>query len=230
MAAGKVLIVDDLPDWRATLSGLLGDQGFDVQVASSIDSALRILENEKVHVAVLDVRLDESDEDNRDGLILMRRIKERWPSVEVIILTGYADIRMAQELINTDHNGERLRLAHSFLEKDQIRPLLERVKQAYESSVRILINRGEQENIEFKSSIRWDYSSSSANKKLQKNIIKAIVGMMNNKGGELLIGIGDNGEILGIENDLLTLGKPTQDQVRTSINKYYPKFCWVRVC
>lgn len=35
--------------------------------------------------------------------------------------------------------------------------------------------------------------------------------MLNNTGGKLLIGIGDDGEILGIENDLLTLSKPTRD-------------------
>ena len=117
MAAGKVLVVDDLPDWRVTLSGLLMDQGYEVQVASSVDSALRAIENKRFHVAVLDVRLDESDEDNRDGLILMRRIKERWSSVEVIILTGYADVKMAQDALNTDTRGKRF--AYSFLEKTQ---------------------------------------------------------------------------------------------------------------
>ena len=99
MVAGKVLVVDDLPDWRVTLSGLLIDQGYDVQVASSLDDAMELLESESFRVAILDVRLDETDEDNRDGLFLMRRIKERWSSVDVIILTGYADVGMAQEAL-----------------------------------------------------------------------------------------------------------------------------------
>ena len=92
MPAGKILVVDDLPDWRITLSGLLMDQGYDVQTASSIDNALEILEKEYFHVAVLDVRLDETDEDNRDGIQLMHEIKKRRPTTAIIILTGYADV------------------------------------------------------------------------------------------------------------------------------------------
>ena len=210
MAAGKVLIVDDLPDWRATLSGLLMDQDYDVQVASSVDSALQKLDNESFHIAVLDVRLDESNEDNRDGLVLMRKIKERWPSIEVIILTGYAEVSMAQEALNSDASGNRL--AHSFLEKTQTNELKKQIESALKKSVKYLISQGEQENVEFKSSARWDHARGVVNKNLQKVIANTIAGMINSKGGTLLIGVADDGTILGIEKDLPTLRKPTIDE------------------
>lgn len=133
MSVGKILVVDDLPDWRRTLSGLLMDQGYDVQVASSVDNALVVLEKALFHVAILDVRLDETNENNRDGLLLMQKIKEQWSSTEVIILTGYADVRMAQEALNINRNGKRL--AYAFLEKTQTSLLLEEIEQALKHSL-----------------------------------------------------------------------------------------------
>ena len=50
------------------------------------------MDTERFHVAVLDVRLDESDEDNIDGLLLMEDIRRKWPTTAVIILTGYATV------------------------------------------------------------------------------------------------------------------------------------------
>jgi CheY-like chemotaxis protein len=212
MAAGKLLIVDDLPDWRRTLAGLFVDVGYEVKVAGSAESALHLLEREYFNVAILDVRLDESNEGNRDGLSLMRQIKSEWPSIEVIILTGYAEVSMAQEALNTDANG--VRFAYGFIQKDQTDELVRQVKQAYEKSIHFLISQGEQENIEFKSSVRWDHEKNGVNKEIQFTIAKSMAGMMNYRGGTLLIGVADNGTILGIDKDLTGLRKPDTDGFR----------------
>ena len=90
--------------------------------------------------------------------------------------------------------------------------LLERVRQIYHENIQTLISRGEQENIEFKSSIRWDFAKKNVNTGFQKVIAKSITGMMNNTGGTLIIGVADNGKVIGIENDLKTLRKPTTDE------------------
>ncbi|MBN1933458.1 MAG: response regulator, partial [Anaerolineae bacterium] len=112
----RVLVVDDLPDVRTTLSGLLSDEGYDVRSASSRAEALRIMKDvERFHVAVLDVRLDESDEENRDGLSLMHDIKAQYPAVAVIILTGYADVKMVREALQPNQEG--VSPAFGFLEK-----------------------------------------------------------------------------------------------------------------
>jgi CheY-like chemotaxis protein len=212
MAAGKVLVVDDLPDWQKTLSGLLRDNGYEVKAVGAIDTALQALEHEYFNVAILDVRLDESNEDNQDGLALMRQIKERWPSVEIIILTGYAKVSMAQKALNADAGGDRY--AHSFLEKTQTNELIKQVKKACEKSieaVNFLISHGELETVEFKSSIRWDYRKGEVNKEMQVVIAKSIAGMLNCRGGTLLIGVADDGTILGIDKDLTGLPKPDTD-------------------
>ncbi len=135
MSKGRILVVDDLPDWRITLSGILHDEGFDVRVASSRQEALRLLEAERFHLAVLDIRLDESDEDNREGLELMRQIKTFDPTVSVIILTGYAKVDMVQEALRPQANG--ISLAYSFVEKPNSQELIEFVESAFQREIRI---------------------------------------------------------------------------------------------
>jgi len=135
MSKGRILVVDDLPDWRATLSGILLDEGYEVRVAGGRQEALRLLAAERFHLAVLDVRLDESDEDNREGLELMRQIKARDPTTAVIILTGYADVSMVQDALRPQADG--LPLAYSFVEKPNSHELVEFVQSAFQREIKI---------------------------------------------------------------------------------------------
>jgi len=209
---GRILLVDDLPDVRTTLSGLLLDEGYDVRSVSSRAEALQMLDAERFDVAVLDVRLDESDEDNQDGLLLMHEIRQKAPTVAIIILTGYADVKIVREALQPDREG--VAPAFGFLEKSEIDQLVEYVNRAFERTVnaipgvRDLIAQGENDRVEFKSSMRWDFEKNNVNKTLQAVIAKTIAGMLNSKGGFLLIGVADDGTIVGVEKDLKTLRKP----------------------
>jgi predicted HTH transcriptional regulator len=65
-----------------------------------------------------------------------------------------------------------------------------------------LIKRGESKTLEFKSTLRW---SLKENRKDDKGVtyatLKAIAAFLNTEGGDLLIGVADNGAIVGIEHD-----------------------------
>ena len=135
MYKGRVLIVDDLPDVRATLSGLLSDEGYEVRSASSSVEALKTLSAEHFHVAILDVRLDESDEDNQDGLLLMHEIEQNDSTVAIIILTGYADVKMVREVLQPDQEGGAP--AFGFLEKSEMSQLPEYVKRGLEYTIQM---------------------------------------------------------------------------------------------
>ena len=74
-----------------------------------------------------------------------------------------------------------------------------------------LINQGENDRTEFKSSLRWDRELSQVNKALEMAILKTITGFLNTEGGALLIGVDDSRGIAGIENDYRTLAKPGRD-------------------
>jgi hypothetical protein len=63
------------------------------------------------------------------------------------------------------------------------------------------IQTGENNYIEFKSSLKWSYHTNQVDKKLGRVIAKSISSFMNSDGGKLFIGVNDDGEILGLEND-----------------------------
>lgn len=92
MIKKRVLIVDDVADWRLTLKGLLVDAGFDVEIAGSVRAALDALASHHFDLALLDIRLDESDEENAGGLNLAFEIRKTDPNMKIIIFTGYATV------------------------------------------------------------------------------------------------------------------------------------------
>jgi len=114
----NILIVDDLPDWRKTLSGLLIDVGYDVQTAESSARALALLEKNHCDLAVVDLRLDESNEDDEGGLDLAVQIKQRWPNVKVIIITGYGTPARIKRAIEPD-SQTGLKLADDYIPKTE---------------------------------------------------------------------------------------------------------------
>lgn len=107
-APHRILVVDDLPDWRETLSGLLSDVGYTVEVAESKSDALGQLESQSFNLALVDVRLDEPDEDNIDGLDLAEEIRRRWPSTKIVIFTGYGTSERLSRAMAPDPQGRRL--------------------------------------------------------------------------------------------------------------------------
>jgi len=77
--------------------------------------------------------------------------------------------------------------------------------------VHSLIEGGEGETVEFKASVRWDFQSNKINSALEHAIVKTIAGFLNHRGGNLLIGVKDSGEIIGLESDYATLKHQNRD-------------------
>ncbi|MGR9107328.1 MAG: RNA-binding domain-containing protein [Gammaproteobacteria bacterium] len=64
-----------------------------------------------------------------------------------------------------------------------------------------LIEKGENEQVEFKSSMRWNLKSDSNDHLIEQAIIRTIAAFMNTKGGTLLVGVRDDGKVIGIGQD-----------------------------
>ena len=80
------------------------------------------------------------------------------------------------------------------------------------------IRKGEGPLLEFKSSFRWDIEQSRVNRALEGVVMKAIAGFMNSRdGGTLLIGVADDGKILGLGNDFQSLKRKDQDGFEQAI-------------
>ena len=86
-------------------------------------------------------------------------------------------------------------------------------------NIQLLINEGETESVEFKSSLRYDYRQEKENKALEDVIIKSIAAFSNAKGGTLFIGVDDDQKIVGLENDFNTLKKQNVDYFELHLRK-----------
>lgn len=64
-----------------------------------------------------------------------------------------------------------------------------------------LISTGENDKLEFKSTLRWNLIADKADKAMEHSVLKTIVAFLNTEGGTLLVGVKDDGSILGIEKD-----------------------------
>jgi DNA-binding NtrC family response regulator len=86
----RVLLVDDETEFLETLVKRLKKRKLDVTSAESGREALEILKQTPIDVVVLDVRMPDMD-----GLETLREIKRIKPVVEVIMLTGHANVEVA---------------------------------------------------------------------------------------------------------------------------------------
>jgi len=64
-----------------------------------------------------------------------------------------------------------------------------------------IVNDGEGEKLEFKSTLRTNLHTKEVDRKIEHNVLKTIAAFLNTNGGTLLIGVSDDGEITGIEKD-----------------------------
>jgi hypothetical protein len=74
-----------------------------------------------------------------------------------------------------------------------------------------LIEQGESAELEFKSTVRWDLREGKKNPELEGVIRYAVAGFLNAHGGTLLIGVSDDGSIVGLQLDYGTFRKPNRD-------------------
>jgi hypothetical protein len=72
---------------------------------------------------------------------------------------------------------------------------------SYRNEIRNLIRAGESSSLEFKSTMRTNLKNEKPGKEIELAWLKAVVGFMNSDGGILLIGVSDDGEILGLDAD-----------------------------
>lgn len=90
----KILIIDDDRDMCLLLKRFLTRHGFEVLEAYSGKKALELLETVEPALVMCDFRLEDME-----GNVMLGKIKERYPYVPVIIITGYSDIKIAVEVM-----------------------------------------------------------------------------------------------------------------------------------
>lgn len=103
------------------------------------------------------------------------------------------------------------------------------VKQHVATTVDLMdmIQSGEHGFLEFKSTMRWNWKENRLDKKMEEIILKTISAFNNAEGGKLLIGVTDEGEILGLDSDYNTFKEANKDHfelhLRNIVNNAFGK-------
>jgi len=114
----KVLLVDDEEDFVRTMAERMEMRDLGSEVALGGEQALQMIEGEIPDVMVLDLRMP-----GIDGMEVLRRVKNTYPQVEVIIMTGHGS--------DEDEEEARRLGAFDYLRKPvDINHLMETVRRA----------------------------------------------------------------------------------------------------
>lgn len=122
MKSLRVMLVDDEIDFLDTLIKRMEKRNVAVKGANSGEQALLLLDEGLVDVIVLDVKMP-----GMDGIDTLKEIKRRHPLIEVILLTGHANVEVAIQ-------GMELGAFDYLIKPISIDELLYKVQDAYEKS------------------------------------------------------------------------------------------------
>jgi two-component system nitrogen regulation response regulator NtrX len=103
-----ILVIDDEKNICRSMEIILSSEGYRVKIAGSAKEGVESFQKNKPGVVFLDVKLPD-----KDGLDLLKEIKETYPQTEVIMISGHATLSMAVEATKSG--------AYDFLEKPLIK-------------------------------------------------------------------------------------------------------------
>lgn len=126
------------------------------------------------------------------------------------------------KLANAERNGRISNIPDPYRLKRTIEQMETAVSQTQpyqlEKPLPQLIHEGENQHVEFKSSLLWDYRQQKPNKNLYLPVMKNIASFLNTQGGVILIGVADDGQILSIAPDLQVMKKKDIDSFENTFN------------
>ncbi len=165
-----------------------------------------------------------------------RKIKAKAPSIYIKDFLDENDdlpVSLKSHLINDlddfgvmsdDYLVFLEKRANAIFKELKSRIELQHKEDSRQDEIKELILGGENDKLEIKSTLRFDLRENNVNKKLEYVIAKTISAFLNTEGGNLIIGVDDDGNILGLEKDFKTLSKQDKDgfelHLRQVIKKY----------
>lgn len=158
---------------------------------------------------------------NADGYLL--EVKEKFPN------------SLKLQCIPEDEELWKLENFELFLQKrrqilaEQLNEYLDKITKTEDEDVDVdiheMILNGESNLVEFKTTLRYDMRENRVNKGLEDVVLKTIAAFSNGQGGTLIMGVTDDMEIIGLDNDYNTLKEGNKDNfelhLRNLVNHAY---------
>jgi putative two-component system response regulator len=215
----SILIVDDTPENIDILRNLLADE-YQVKVAINGQKALQIVAaGDPPDLILLDVMMPEMD-----GYAVCKALKtsREFSAIPIIFITCKTDIEdekvglslgacdyiakpfdpeIVQSRIKThlQMSVQKLQLQQQLNElKSQTKSWQKDIPEVVLSQ---MVAAGENDNVEFKSTLRWHLFAKRNDVKIENQCLKSIAAFLNSEGGSLFVGVDDDGVALGLESD-----------------------------
>lgn len=90
----RILLIEDRENFSRTIQRWLTDEGYQVKVAKSYQEAISIFKREHFHIAIADIRLEDEDEQNEDGLKALNDLRNEDGKISMpcIVLSAYPTV------------------------------------------------------------------------------------------------------------------------------------------
>ena len=128
----RLLLVDDEDNFRQTLFKRLAKRGLIVDQAANGNECLSILQNQAMDVVVLDVKMP-----GISGIEVLKQIKDHYPKIEVILLTGHATTADGVEGIKLgafDYLSKPIELEHLYFKIIQACDKIQRIEAEHQEA------------------------------------------------------------------------------------------------
>ncbi len=195
----RILWADDQIDVTKSFSTVLAPTGALIDFCADGEQALDKASKQQYDLILTDLAMPPG---HWGGLWLLEQLKARGIQTAVIVVSGEG---------SQSETIQALRLgAIDYVTKEQLsNELPQQIISALEAKssalddnkLASLTGEGECETREFKSTLRLNLHTKNSDKNIELSALKTIAAFLNSSGGTLLIGVSDNGNVVGIEKD-----------------------------
>lgn len=212
-----ILLIDDKEDFKNDFKTIAQRNNYGLAWGKSHEDLVEKLP--QIHLEITAVILDvkclmtNDQEIERADFIgsALSYLNRKFPDIPRMILTG--DEKALESIIYLHQNNEdiykkepeELKRLFTKLEDHHLN-YPQRILTFKEKEIIEIIKNGEGKHLEYKSSVQYCVRNQVVNKELQFEVLKNLAAFANTEGGEILIGVDDDKNIIGLENtDYLTL-------------------------
>lgn len=200
MKEKNILLIDDDLLTHKNFARIFEDTSYVLDFAIDSIEGLEKVKKRDYDLVFLDIIMP--DLNNRQsqtaGIDFLKIIQKLKPYLPVIMITV---VDMAIPAVEAIKAGAKDYIIKDSITKDGLIQKTEEVLKGDQYPIKKLISRGESLELEFKATMRWNVKKNKADKDIEFSWLKTIAAFMNTDGGTLLIGVMDDGAILGIAAD-----------------------------
>jgi len=194
----NILWADDQQELIASIVQILGLNEINFEFTNDGEDALLKIQNKVYDLVLIDLAMPPG---RWGGLWLLQKINELKCNVPSIVVSGEGS--QAETI-----KALRLGAVDYVTKENLITELPQQLKRALDNksqrlaSLLSMIKGGETDVVEFKSTLRINLRTGNKDREMEFSVLKTITGFCNSSGGTLLVGVNDEGELLGIDGDL----------------------------